>query len=334
MKHIVNLSGGKDSTAMLLMMLDRGMPIDYIVFADTGKDFPQMLEHLDALEQYVAKNYPTAPKFTRLRSDKSFDYLMFDHIKTRGKNKGKRGYGWASMLARWCTSALKASVIDKFVASLGDDYTQYIGIAVDEPKRLRNNPCMRYPLAEWNVTEAAALDYCYARGFRWGGLYEHFDRVSCWCCPLKNLRELKTLWRYYPELWAELRDMDERAFNNFRADYTVAQLEERFMREARAEYNDRKTQAREAADALSCTPLQQAESAKINAFVGKVVEIEFVDGGTDVGILHKDTLATYTKSPEADNTKIRGYYIESERGELHFKKSHVKKIALVQGRQQ
>lgn len=106
MKHIVNLSGGKDSTAMLLMMLDRGMPIDYIVFADTGKDFPQMLEHLDALEQYVAKNYPTAPKFTRLRSDKSFDYLMFDHIKTRGKNKGKRGYGWASMLVRWCTSAI------------------------------------------------------------------------------------------------------------------------------------------------------------------------------------------------------------------------------------
>lgn len=331
MKHIVNLSGGKDSTAMLLMMLDRGMPIDYIVFADTGKDFPQMLEHLDALEQYVAKNYPTAPKFTRLRSDKSFDYLMFDHIKTRGKNKGKRGYGWASMLARWCTSALKTSVIDKFVASLGDDYTQYIGIAVDEPKRLRDNPHMRYPLAEWNVTEAAALDYCYARGFRWGGLYEHFDRVSCWCCPLKNLRELKTLWRYYPELWAELRDMDDRAFNNFRADYTVVQLEERFMREARAEYNDRKTQAREAADALSCTPLQQAESAKINAFVGKVVEIEFTDGGIDVGILHKDTLATYTKSPEADNTKIRGYYIERDRGELHFKKSHVKKIALAQG---
>lgn len=41
MKRIVNLSGGKDSTALLLMLLERGAQIDYIVFADTGKDFPQ-----------------------------------------------------------------------------------------------------------------------------------------------------------------------------------------------------------------------------------------------------------------------------------------------------
>lgn len=235
MKHIVNLSGGKDSTAMLLMMLDRGMPIDYIVFADTGKDFPQMLEHLDKLEKYVMQNYHTAPKITRLRSDKSFDYLMFDHIKTRGKNKGKCGYGWATMLARWCTSELKTRVIDNFAASINEGYTQFIGIAADEPKRLRDNPHMRYPLAEWNVTEAAALQFCYDRGFRWGGLYEHFDRVSCWCCPLKNLRELKTLWKYYPELWAELLDMDARSFNKFRADYTVAELEARFKREEAAD---------------------------------------------------------------------------------------------------
>lgn len=40
MKRIVNLSGGKDSTAMLLMMLENDIAIDYIVFADTGKDFP------------------------------------------------------------------------------------------------------------------------------------------------------------------------------------------------------------------------------------------------------------------------------------------------------
>ncbi len=79
-----------------------------------------------------------------------------------------------------------------------------------------------------------ALAYCYERGFDWGGLYKHFDRVSCWCCPLKNLRELKTLWRYYPELWAELRQMDERAFNQFRADYSVADLERKFENEEAA----------------------------------------------------------------------------------------------------
>ena len=37
MKHIVSFSGGKDSTAMLLMMLEKNMPIDEIIFCDTGK---------------------------------------------------------------------------------------------------------------------------------------------------------------------------------------------------------------------------------------------------------------------------------------------------------
>lgn len=47
MDHIVSFSGGKDSTAMLLMMLERKMPIDEIIFCDTGKEFPQMYEHFD-----------------------------------------------------------------------------------------------------------------------------------------------------------------------------------------------------------------------------------------------------------------------------------------------
>ena len=34
--HVVSLSGGKDSTAMLLMMLEKGMPVDIIIFCDTG----------------------------------------------------------------------------------------------------------------------------------------------------------------------------------------------------------------------------------------------------------------------------------------------------------
>ena len=228
MKYIVNLSGGKDSTAMLLMLLEKRAPIDYILFADTGKDFPQMCDHLKKLAAYIKANYPEAPDITVLKAEVSFDYLMFEHIKTKGKRIGSAGYGWATMLARWCTAKLKTAVIEKFCKSLGCDYMHYIGIAVDEPKRLKPDPRKTYPLADWNITEAAALAYCYERGFDWGGLYKHFDRVSCWCCPLKNLRELKTLWKHYPELWAELRRMDERAFNQFRSDYSVADLEKKF----------------------------------------------------------------------------------------------------------
>ena len=50
--HVVSLSGGKDSTAMLLMMLECGMQIDCILFCDTGLEFPGLYAHLEKLEQY------------------------------------------------------------------------------------------------------------------------------------------------------------------------------------------------------------------------------------------------------------------------------------------
>ena len=39
---VVSCSGGKDSTAMLLLMIERGMPIDMVLVADTGLEFPEM----------------------------------------------------------------------------------------------------------------------------------------------------------------------------------------------------------------------------------------------------------------------------------------------------
>ena len=54
-KHIVQFSGGKDSTCMLLMMLERRMQIDDIIFCDTGMEFPSMYEHIDRVEQYIGR---------------------------------------------------------------------------------------------------------------------------------------------------------------------------------------------------------------------------------------------------------------------------------------
>lgn len=227
MKHIVSFSGGKDSTAMLLRMLEENMPIDKIIFVDTGKDFPDMLEYIRQVQNYIAHNYEK--EIITLMPRNSFDYYMFEHEKTRGKNKGKKGYGWATMLCRWCTSNLKTQTINNYLKQYEKEgYIEYIGIAYDEQKRIKDKS---YPLVDWKMTEKDCLKFCYDRGFTWNGLYEHFDRLSCWCCPLKNLKELKILYKYYPNLWKQLKDMDKRSYNQFRADYSIEQLEEKFKKE-------------------------------------------------------------------------------------------------------
>lgn len=225
MKHIVSFSGGKDSTAMLLRMLEENMQVDEIIYCDTYKEFPQMYKHIEKIKKYIKEKYNK--EITTLKAEKDFDYYMFEHEKTRGKNKGKRGYGWSTMLCRWCTSNLKTNVINKYLKAQNEEYTEYIGIACDEPKRIKDK-C--YPLIDWGMTEKDCLHYCYERGFNWEGLYEHFDRVSCWCCPLKNLKELKTLYTHYPELWEELKEMDKKSYNQFRKDYSVKELEEKFKK--------------------------------------------------------------------------------------------------------
>lgn len=50
---VVNLSGGKDSTAALILMVERELPIDVVFMADTGKEFPEIYEHLEKVDEYL-----------------------------------------------------------------------------------------------------------------------------------------------------------------------------------------------------------------------------------------------------------------------------------------
>ena len=230
MAYILNFSGGKDSTALLLMILEKGLPLDYIINVDTTKEFPQMYEHIEKVKKYIDKEIHTV----------SFDFDYWFKEKRRkdtSKYRDKKGYSWPSMQQRWCT-ALKRQGVNKKIKQLvptGEPIIQYIGFAADEMHRAErktnkkaNN---RYPLIEWGITEAQALQYCYDRGFDWGGLYEHFSRVSCFCCPLKSIKEVKQIYLHYPEQWAIMKEMDKYSWKTFRADYSLAQLEERFRRE-------------------------------------------------------------------------------------------------------
>ena len=125
---------------------------------------------------------------------------------------------------------MKISVINRYLRELQEKYEviQYIGIAADEPKRIREH---RYPLVEWGMTEKDCLEYCYARGYDWEGLYDIFGRVSCWCCPLQPLRELRILRKKFPELWKQLLDWQIKTWRKFKEDFTVQELELRFQLE-------------------------------------------------------------------------------------------------------
>lgn len=227
MKHIVQFNGGKDSTCMLLMMLERGMQIDDIIFCDTTMEFPGMYDHINKVEKFISR------PITRLKPPYDFIYYFAQRPKTRGKNKDKLGYGWPRMWARWCTRLFKIELTAQYLRNIGD-YRLYIGIARDEPKRHnRKRNDAEHPLYAWGITEAMALQYCYDRGFDWGGLYKHFKRSSCWCCPMQRISELRNLRKYYPDLWQKLLKMDNMVEHHFKPNWSVKELEQRFEAEDR-----------------------------------------------------------------------------------------------------
>ena len=196
--HAVSLSGGKDSTAMLLLMIERDMPINMVLSADTGMEFPEMYEHLAKLDEHLFRE--RGIHITTLRHPKGFEYLMFDEPKQKPRSLENRaklgippyGNGWPGIRVRWCTGQLKTHLITKEVNRLKGELgaIHYVGIAADEAWRCKDE---RYPLVEWGITEAQALQACYDRGFDFGGLYEIYHRASCWCCPFQRIDELRKL---------------------------------------------------------------------------------------------------------------------------------------------
>lgn len=236
---VLSLSGGKDSTALGLEWLKRHQkdpvtyPLHEVVYCDTGMEFPAMMEHINRIEQIFRD---AGIKFTRLKSEKSFEYLMFEYQpKKRNPDlQHLKGQSWPTSRVRWCTGELKRTVISSYFKELRSQRTviQLVGIAADEEYRLdrKNNQdhTHRHPLIDWGWTEADCLKYCYDAGFDWSGLYKLFRRPSCWCCPLQTLESLRTLRKHFPDLWAKLLDMEHRTWQTFRADYSVDQLEIRF----------------------------------------------------------------------------------------------------------
>lgn len=201
---------------MLLYILDSGLPLDEVVFYDTGMEFQAIYNIRDKIVPVLKKR---GIKFTELHPAGSFIYDMLERPVTSSQKGEHKGYGWCGGLCRWGT-AEKIAAIDRYTRGSH----VYVGIAVDEKERWERLPEWKTsPIAEAGMTEADCLRYCYERGYSWVEdgveLYDILDRVSCWCCSNKNRKELKNIYRYLPKYWNRLKDLQsrlERPMKNFK----------------------------------------------------------------------------------------------------------------------
>jgi 3'-phosphoadenosine 5'-phosphosulfate sulfotransferase (PAPS reductase)/FAD synthetase len=205
-KHIVAFSGGKDSSAMMLRMIEIGMPIDQILFCDTGKEFPQLYKYVKRMNEYTTKKIGVP--VTTLVPPTTWDDWFFGKI-SRGANEGKLR-GWPLMAFHcWWSREAKFKMMDPICKG----HYRYIGFAADEKKRVEAgsaNEGYRFPLADWGWTEKRALEYLKDKG--WAEQFHlDFNRTGCYFCPKQKEDSLRILCRRYPEQWDQLMYYAEKA---------------------------------------------------------------------------------------------------------------------------
>lgn len=203
MEHIVSFSGGKDSTAMLIRMLELGMQVDRIVFADTKYEFEAMYEYIEKINKYIKKYGDYEVEV--LRTTKELEDDMLGAI-TRGKRKGEvRGFPLTAFGCYWSRDA-KVKELNKVCKG----NHRYIGIAVDEKKRMAKDykeKHYHYPLIEWGWTEQDCLEYLKEKDLH-NPLYDEFGRLGCFWCPKQSIDSLRILFNNYPEHWEQMLEWD------------------------------------------------------------------------------------------------------------------------------
>ena len=200
MKHYASCSGGKDSVAMIEMMIAYKMPLDEIVFAVVDKEFKtETMFRKVLIKRWSEMGF----KCVELQTKETWDKWFFGKM-NRGKNKGKRrGYPLTAYPCWWSREA-KFNILDRYMK----DGIRYIGIAKDEPKRYhpeKYDQGYRYPLVtDFNMTEKDCYNLCESFGIL-NPLYLFFDRLGCYLCPKQSKKSLETLCVEFPNEWQELK---------------------------------------------------------------------------------------------------------------------------------
>lgn len=195
-RHVVGLSGGKDSAALAIFLRDRLPDLDY-VFSDTDKELPETYDYLARIEAYLGK------KIIRLRSERGFDHWL----------KIYGGY-LPSPRMRWCTKMLKIRPFEQYVESLGNvDVKMYVGIRADEnrggynPSKANIQPV--YPFIDAGYTLADIHRILEESGVGVPSYYSWRTRSGCFFCFYQRKNEWVGLKENHPHLFEEAKKYEK-----------------------------------------------------------------------------------------------------------------------------
>jgi 3'-phosphoadenosine 5'-phosphosulfate sulfotransferase (PAPS reductase)/FAD synthetase len=197
-RHILLLSGGKDSTALAIWMRDNRPDIEVeYVFCDTHKELPETYEYLTRIEGYLGR------PITRLSS--GLGERGFDHwLKVYGN------YLPAPNM-RWCTKKLK---IEPFEAYVGDNPVfLYVGIRADERREgyisTKPNITPVYPFKEAGIRKEDVLEILEKSGVGMPAYYSWRSRSGCYFCFFQRRVEWVGLRETHPELFQRAKEYEK-----------------------------------------------------------------------------------------------------------------------------
>jgi len=197
-KHIVGLSGGKDSTALALRLAEvEPRPYEYIC-NETGNELPEMQQHWANLERLLGT------PILRVRHERGLE----EEIEVQGM--------LPSVFGRWCTRVLKIEpTIDYFeTVQLYEDATLYVGLRADEELRqglYGEDMPIRFPLREWGWDEAQVYRYLEERGVCIP------KRTDCAWCPYQRLGEWQELFFQHPKIYEQGIAIEKKIGATFRS---------------------------------------------------------------------------------------------------------------------
>lgn len=193
-RHILSLSGGKDSTALAIYMRDRIKNMEY-VFCDTGEELPETKEYLDRLEVFLGK------EINRLNPERPFSHYLQIY---NGVLPDAR--------TRWCTRKLKIEPFEEFVGN--DLCNSYVGIRADEANRkgyisTKPNIIPRYPFIEDNITKEDVFRILEESGLGLPKYYDWRSRSGCYFCFFQRRIEWVGLLENHPNLYKDAIEFEK-----------------------------------------------------------------------------------------------------------------------------